>query len=76
MTEEETIKDMHFQQIDEECSVDLSEDITFPSIALSYKQHAYQTNKGLKLVLEIKNINRIDQLYNYIKFLTKDSLSL
>ena len=35
-----------------------------------------QTNKGLKLVLEIKNINRIDQLYNYIKFLTKDSLNL
>ena len=26
--------------------------------------------------LEIKNINRIDQLYNYIKFLTKDSLNL
>ena len=48
MTEEETIRDMHFQQIDEECSVDLSEDITFPSIALSYKTHTYQTNKGLK----------------------------
>lgn len=48
MTEEETIKEMEFQQIDEACSVDLSEEITFPSIALSYKQHTYQTNKGLK----------------------------
>ena len=42
LTEEETIKSMLFQKIDEDCHVDLSEEMTFPAIALSYKQHSYK----------------------------------
>ena len=48
MTEEETIKQMHFEQIDQECHVDLSEEMTFPAIALSYKTHTYKTRKGFQ----------------------------
>lgn len=46
MTEEDTIKSMLFEKIDEECHVDLSEEMTFPAIALSYKTHTYKTRKG------------------------------
>jgi hypothetical protein len=48
MTEEEQIDSMLFQKIDEDCAVDLSVEMEFPEIAISYGQHQYNTRKGLK----------------------------
>ena len=46
MTEKETIDNMEFEQIEEQCFVDLSEELEHPEVAISYGQHSYETRNG------------------------------
>ena len=46
MTEKETEDNMLYQMIDEQCFVDLSEEMKHPEVAISYGQHTYQTRNG------------------------------
>jgi hypothetical protein len=48
MTEEQTINNMLMEQIEDDCFIDLSEDIQLPPTALSFGQHSYNTKNGLK----------------------------
>jgi len=48
MTQEQQIENMVFEQVEEDCSIDLSEEMEFPEIAISFGQHEYNTHKGVK----------------------------
>ena len=46
MTQEEQIENMLFEQVEDDCFVDLSEEMTHPEVAISFGQHSYETHKG------------------------------
>ena len=46
MTDEQQIENMLFEQVEDDCFVDLSEEMTHPEVAISFGQHSYETHKG------------------------------
>ena len=46
--QEQEIENMYFQQIEEDCFVDLAEEVDFPEVAISYGTHQFNTRKGVK----------------------------
>ncbi len=48
MTEEDTVKNMFMEQIENDCFIDLSEILELPPVALSFGSHTYNTKEGSK----------------------------
>ena len=46
--DEKEIERMYFTELDDECYIDLSEEIEYPEVAISYGTHSYNTRNGVK----------------------------